>query len=122
VLPLEQNDMGTPKYAQPETESTPRETTGSPGVPPEQRFDEDTTHSRMMRGSSFWEIDFFETGDQLAEGFEGSSKEFEIDRRTREVAGRRLPGLKRVGRLEESLYWLFSAALLGYLLLDIIGH
>jgi hypothetical protein len=46
----------------------------------------------------------------------------EIDRRTSEVAARRLPGVTRIGRLEESLYWLFSAAVLGYLLLEIIGR
>jgi hypothetical protein len=66
--------MGTPKYAQEETDLTPRETPT------------------------------------------------EMDRRPSEVAARRLPGVKRVGRLEESLYWLFSAAVLGYLLLEIIGR
>jgi hypothetical protein len=74
----------------------------------------------MTRGSPVWGIDFFETSDRLAEGFKESGREF--DRRTSEVAARRLPGVKRVGRLEESLYWLFSAAVLGYLLLEIIGR
>ena len=46
----------------------------------------------------------------------------EMDRRTSEIAARQLPGVKRVGRLEESLYWLSSAAVLGYLLLEIIGR
>jgi hypothetical protein len=88
---LEQNNMGTPKYAEPETELTPPETPGSPSVSPEERFDEDTTDSRMSHGSPVWEIDFFETGNRLAEGFEESGKEFEIHRRTSELAGRRLP-------------------------------
>ena len=38
-----------------------------------------------------------------------------------EFAKRELPA-KRVDRLEESLYWLFSAATLVCLLLEIIGH
>jgi hypothetical protein len=117
----EQN-MGTAKYTQSETEFTARETPALPGASLDQRLDEDTTLSQMTRASSVWEIDFFETRNRLAEGFEESRKEFELDRRASEVATRRLPGVKRVGRLEESLYWLFSAALLGYLLLEIIGR
>jgi hypothetical protein len=114
--------MGTPKYAQEETDLTPRETPTAPGASPGQQFDEDKTLSRMTRGSSVWGIDFIETGDRLAEEFEESGREFEINRRASEVAARRLPGVKRVGRLEESLYWLCSAAVLGYLLLEIIGR
>jgi len=114
--------MGTPKYAQEETDLTPRETPAVRGASAGHQFDEDTTLSRMTRSSSVWAIDFFETGDRIAEGFEESGREFEINRRASEVAARRLPGVKRVGRLEESLYWLFSAAVLGYLLLEIIGR
>jgi hypothetical protein len=111
--------MGTPKYAQEETDLAPRET---PTAPPRRRFNEKMKLSRMKRGSPVWGIDFFETSDRLAEGFKESGREFEMDRRTSEVAARRLPGVKRVGRLEESLYWLSSAAVLGYLLLEIIGR
>ena len=114
--------MGTPKYAQKETNLTSRETPTAPGASSGQRFDEDTTLSRMTRDWSVWDIDFFQTRDRLAEGFKESGKEFEINRGASEVAARRLPGVKRVGRLEESLYWLFSAAMLGYLLLEIIGR
>jgi hypothetical protein len=114
--------MGTPKYAQEETDLAPRETPTAPGASPGQRVEENTKLSRMTCDSSVWGIDFFETGDRLAEGFKESARAFEIDRRSSEVATRRLPGVKRVGRLEESLYWLFSAAVLGYLLLEIIGR
>jgi hypothetical protein len=114
--------MGTPKYAQEETDLTRRETPTAPGASPGQRFDENTTLSRMTRGWPVWGIDFFETGDRLAEGFKESGREFEINRKASEVAARRLPGVKRVGRLEESLYWLFSAVVLAYLLLEIIGR
>jgi hypothetical protein len=71
--------MGTPKYAQKETNLTQR-------------------------------------------GFEESGKVFAVNRKASELAARRLPGIRRVGRFEESLYWLFSAAILGYLLLEIIGR
>lgn len=113
--------MGTPKYAQQKTKFTPQEIQMSPGTPAKQRFNEEWTPSRTTRGSSVWVIDFFETPDQLGEGFEESGKEFGTNRRASKVA-RRLPGDKRVGRLEESLYWLFSAAMLSYLLLEIIGR
>jgi hypothetical protein len=38
------------------------------------------------------------------------------------VGFNRLRSIERVGRLEESLYWLLSAATLIYLLFGIIGH
>jgi hypothetical protein len=113
--------MGTPKYPQQE-KSTAREMPSAPGALPEQRFDEESTLSRRTRRSSVWVIDFFETRNRLTEGFEDSGQEFEINRRAGKVAARRFPGVKRVGRLEESIYWLFSAAVLGYLLLEIIGR
>jgi hypothetical protein len=114
--------MPTPKYAQEETDLTPRETPTVPGASTGQRFDENTTFSRMTRNSPVWGIDLLEKGDRLAEGFKESGREFEINRRASEVVASRLSGIKRVGRLEESLYWLFSAAMLGYLLLEIIGR
>jgi hypothetical protein len=114
--------MGTPKYSQKATNLTPRETAIAPGASAGRRFDEDTTLSRITRGSSVWDIDFFEMRDHLAEGFKESGKEFAINRKASELAARRLPGIKRIGRSEESLYWLFSAAILGYLLLEIIGR
>jgi hypothetical protein len=110
--------MGTAKYAQQETTNAPQEMPNSPGVATVRRFDEDTIPLKRTGGSSVWFI--FEAGDQLTEGFE--DKEFEGNRRASKVAASRLPGVHRVGRLEESLYWLFSAAVLGYLLLEIIGH
>jgi hypothetical protein len=114
--------METPKYAQPETKFTPREMPIASGAPPEQRFVEERTLSRMTRHSTVWVIDLFEMGDRAAEVFEESGKKFVLNRRASKVAAGRRPGANRVGRLEESLYWLFSAAVLGYLLLEIIGH
>jgi hypothetical protein len=49
-------------------------------------------------------------------------EKLEIDRRASKVAARRPLLTKRLDRLEESLYWLLSAAMLVYLLLGIIGR
>ena len=114
--------MGTAKYAQGETEFTPQEMTIASGAPTKQRFDEERIPSRATGGSSVWVIDFFQTPDQLGEEFDGSDKELGINWRAGKIAARRLPQVKRMGRLEESLYWLFSAAILSYLLLEIIGR
>jgi hypothetical protein len=114
--------MGTPKYAQKETEFTQRGTSTAPGAPSEQLFDQETTLSSPTGYSSVWVIDFFATRDRLPAGFEENGEEVEINRKANKVAARRPPGVKRTGRLEESLYWLFSAAMLSYLLLEIIGH
>jgi hypothetical protein len=65
-------------------------------------------------------VDFLEARDRLSAEFEGSSKDFKLTWRTRKVIAPRMPS-PRVDRLEESLYWLISAATLGYLLLEIVG-
>jgi hypothetical protein len=114
--------MQTSKDVRQAMKFTRQELPTAPGVPPGRTFDADAILSKRTRGSSVWVIDFFETGDGLTEGFEDGGKEFEINRRASKVAVDRLPGVKRVGRLEESVYWLFSAAMLGYLLLEIIGR
>src|ERR1700719_2508258 len=101
--------MGIQKHVQQEMKFTPRELPAAPGAPPKQRFDEDTTLSEMTHGSSVSVADSAEGGGRLAEGFEDSGQEFEINRRLSQLAARRLPSVKRVDRLEESLYWLFSA-------------
>jgi hypothetical protein len=54
--------------------------------------------------------------------FAQSSEEFPINRQGSEVAAYRRPSVKRVDRLEESLYWLVSAAMLVYLLLGVISR
>jgi hypothetical protein len=114
--------METQKNVQQEMKSTQPELPAAPGAPPTQRFDDETTLSKMTYGSSVSFNDFVEAGDRLAEGFEDSGRDFEINRRLSELAARRLPSVKRVDRLEESLYWLFSAVALAYLLLEIIGR
>jgi hypothetical protein len=112
--------METTKDAQQETKITPQEMPIAPSVATMRRIGEDTIPSKRTFGSSVWVI--FEAGDPLAEGFEESGKEFAVNRRGSKVAASRLPRVHRIGRLEESLYWLFSAAVLGYLLLEIIGR
>jgi hypothetical protein len=114
--------MRTPEYVQQEMKSTARELPTGPDAAPGQRFDEETTLSKMTPDSPEWVIDFYQTRDRLRQGFADSSKEFEIDWRARKDALPRLPPVKGGGRLKESVYWLFSAALLAYLLLEIIGR
>jgi hypothetical protein len=65
-------------------------------------------------------IDFLKARDRLSAEFKGDSKEWEMTRKTNKVSARRMPSV-RVDRLEDSLYWLLSAATLGYLVLEIIG-
>jgi hypothetical protein len=65
-------------------------------------------------------IDFLKVRDRLSAEFNGTSKESEMIWKARKVAARRMPSV-RVDRLEDSLYWLLSAATLGYLVLEIVG-
>jgi hypothetical protein len=81
------------------------------GLPPAPRLNETTCV-----------IDFFEARNRLLAGFEESGKEFDINRQGDTGAAYRRTPLQRVDRLEESLYWLLSAAMLVYFLLEIIGR
>jgi hypothetical protein len=65
-------------------------------------------------------IDFLKARDRLSAEFEGTSKELEKTWKARKVGARPMPSV-RVDRLEDSLYWLLSAATVGYLVLEIIG-
>ena len=112
--------MGTQKYIEEEIKPTQRELQAAPCAPP--CIDETASLSNVARTTSACVIDFFEERDRVRAGLEESSREFEIDWRVRKVATRRLPSIQRVDRLEESLYWLFSAATLIYLLLGILGR
>jgi hypothetical protein len=67
------------------------------------------------------DIDFSDAGDGLSAKFEEPSKEFEIKRKILKIAARRTPFVRRIDRLEESLYWLRSAATLAYLVRWVIG-
>jgi hypothetical protein len=108
--------MGTLNYVQEEMNFTPQEPPVAPAAPPARALDEDTPLSKMTRGSPVRVREVFEAGDRLTEGLEERGKEFEINWRASKVDVRRLPSVKGVDRREESLYWLFSAALLVYLL------
>ncbi|MEA3206033.1 MAG: hypothetical protein QOG92_1719 [Verrucomicrobiota bacterium] len=77
-----------------------------------------TTPSELAGGTRAF--NFFEAGHPIAGRFEQTSRQFEIDRRPR-VSARRRFLTKKSDRLEESIYWLLSAAVLIYLLLGIIG-
>jgi hypothetical protein len=65
-------------------------------------------------------IDFLKARDRLSAEFAGTSKELGIAWKADKVDARRLPSAQ-VDRLEDSLYWLLSAATLGYLVLKVIG-
>jgi len=67
-------------------------------------------------------IDFFEARDRLSAEFAETRKGFDIKRKVRKVGVHRILSVGRIDRLEESLYWLLSAATLGYLVLGIIGR
>jgi hypothetical protein len=56
----------------------------------------------------------------MTAGFEGGREELG-KRKSSKVAARRIPPPGRMDRLEESLYWLLSAAALVYLFLGLIG-
>jgi hypothetical protein len=66
-------------------------------------------------------IDFFAARDWLQAGFSESSQKFRIHREADNLAIYRLPAVRQGDRLEESLYWLLSAAMIIYFFLGIIG-
>ena len=102
-------------------EFTQREWQAAPAPLSAPGIDEAAVLSTVSRAPSACVIDFFEARDRLSAGFEASSEEFEIKRKTGNVAARRISLVGRFDRLEESLYWLLSAATLIYLVLEIIG-
>jgi hypothetical protein len=114
--------METPKYIQQQIKLTQRKSQAAVGAPSAPRIDEVTTPSKVTLAPSMCVIDFFEAGKRLPAGFKECGKKVEIDRKASKVAARRPLSSRRVDRLEESLYWLLSAAALVYLLLGIIGH
>ncbi len=101
---------------------TQRELQVASGAPSAPRIDDGTTPLKTTRVPSACVIDFFDGRDRLPARFEDSSKEFEINRRANKVVAHRPPSVEPVDRLEESVYWLLSAATLVYLLLGIIGR
>lgn len=67
-------------------------------------------------------IGFFEAYERIPYGFEKGGHEHTIIRKGGETTFRRLPAVRRIDRLEESIYWLLSAVTLTYLLLELMGH
>jgi hypothetical protein len=102
--------------------STTQELPAAPAASAEHPDGEEPTLSKMTGDSPVWVIDFYETRDRLMKGFEDNSQEFEINGRASKVGTRRLPSVNGGDRLKESLYWLFTAALLAYVLLELIGR
>jgi len=112
----------TEKYMQQNMEFTQREWQAAPAARSAPGIDQAAALLTVIRAPSACVIDFFEARNRLLAGFEASSEAFEIKRTTGNVAARRIPSVGRFDRLEESLYWLLSAAMLIYLVLEIIGH
>jgi hypothetical protein len=67
-------------------------------------------------------IDFFEARDRLKPGLDEPGQPLGTKGKSQKLALHRLPSIKRADRLEESVYWVLSAAMLVYLLLEIISR
>jgi hypothetical protein len=111
--------METEEYIEQETKFTDRESLAAPGAAA--RLDETTYPSRVFRAPSACLIDFFEASNRVPAGLQNGSKEFDINQKASRGAAHQLPSGRRTDRLEDSLYWLFSAATLIYLLFALIG-
>jgi hypothetical protein len=113
--------MGIEKDIQEAKKLTEQELKGLPGAPGVHRIEEARTLVAMTRTPSLCVIDFFAARDWLQAGLGESSQKFRIHREVNNLATCRLPAVRQVDRLEESLYWLLSAAMIIYFLLGIIG-
>jgi hypothetical protein len=67
-------------------------------------------------------IDFFDARDRLEQGLDERGQPSGTKGKSHKLALHRLPSIKRADRLEESVYWVLSAAILVYLLLEIISR
>ena len=67
-------------------------------------------------------IDFFEARDRLKLGLDKRGQNLGTKGKAQKLALHRIPSIKRVDRFEESIYWVLSAVMLVYLLLEIIGQ
>jgi hypothetical protein len=76
------------------------------------KFTEQKSPTASPDASSAHIINFLEARDRLLGGLEKTRGVFEIKRKVGKVAARRIPSGGRIDRLEDSLYWLFSAATL----------
>ena len=109
--------METPKDIQQQIKLTQRKSQAAVGASSAPRIDEVTTPSQVTLAPSMCVIDSFEAPNPLPAGFKECRKKVEKDRK----ASRPLSS-RRVDRLEESLYWLVSAAMLVCLLLGVISR
>jgi hypothetical protein len=67
-------------------------------------------------------IDFFEARDRLKPGLDEPGQLLGKKGKSQKLDLHRLPSIKRADRLEESVYWVLSAAMLIYLLIEIISR
>jgi hypothetical protein len=111
-------DMKTRNDTPRNTKFTAFESPAGLCVPSLPDIDELTTPPQLVDGPRAF--NFFEPGHPIAAGFKETSNQFEIDLRPK-ASARRLSLTRKSDRLEESIYWLLSAAVLIYLLLGIIG-
>jgi hypothetical protein len=109
--------MKTPNDTLRNTKSIAFESPAGLGVPSLPDI-ELTTPPQSVGGAGAF--NFFEPGHPIAGRFEETGNQFAIDLRSK-VSTRRRSLTKKSDRLEESIYWLLSAAVLIYLLLGIIG-
>ena len=97
LVTWKQDIMETPDYLQEEMKFAQRDLPAAAGAPPP-RTNEATTRSKLIRAPAARLIDFFEGGDRLPGGFEGSSQDFEVNRSAKEAAARRLTAVARMDR------------------------
>jgi hypothetical protein len=111
--------MQIQEYIEQDLKFTHRKSAIVPGAP---RLDETVNLTKVPRAPSECVIDLYRASDPEAARSQDCSKELQIDPKAKMVAARQLPSGRRVDRLEDSLYWLFSGATLVYLLIEIIGR
>jgi hypothetical protein len=85
-------------------------------------IEETTKLSEATSPPSLCVIDFFEARDRLKLGLDERAQNLRTKGKAQKPALHRIPSIKRVDRFEESIYWVLSAVMLVYLLLEIIGQ
>jgi hypothetical protein len=112
--------MQRQEYIEQERKLKDRESPAAPGAAP--RLDETKYPAQVPRAPSARIIDLFEASDRVPARSQNCGKEPEMKSKASGFAVRRLPSVRQIDRLEDSLYWVFSGATLVYLLSEIIGR
>ena len=111
--------MQTQEYFEPAKKLTNRDLPAAIGAAP--RLSE-APASKAPLSPSGCVINFSPATDRVLPKSQDGSNEIEMGLQTNKAIGRRLPAVRRIDHLEESLYWLVSGATLVYLVLAIIGR